>query len=227
MKKTILSIAILSISLISFAQVPGFMGKTWAIKYDFHLIPSLNAITSSQGNPNAPALTLFHELNLSKDVSTNISLYVTYGGSKGQRPDLILIERTYYDTYYDNNYTITEEDYMHYSQHALGFGIRIFRSKWLAPIGVYNQMAVSFVSTHAYSNNFGAKTSFSTIKGTFGIGAQRMISESFLIDIGYTVNLSLINPFSILDSEDFKQKAQASMFTKDIFYLKIGLGFVF
>jgi|GEM_PF-3185385 hypothetical protein len=226
MKKAILSIAILSISLISFAQAPGFMGKTWAIKYDFHIIPSLSSFPNSLENPNSSFLTMFHELNLSKDVSTNMSIYFTYGGSKGERPGHILVEIPDYQDSYDNYSEV--EDYFHHTQHALGFGLRFFRSKWLAPVGVYSQVAVSFVSTRAFSDNYGAKTSTTTIKGTFGIGAQRMISESFLIDIGYSVNFNLVSPLVLLDDKtDFNSTLQRSMFLKDIFYLKIGLGFVF
>jgi hypothetical protein len=226
MKKSAFLILILG-TLFAKAQVPGYQGLRFSVKYDCGIMHP--AILAHRGT----LPYIFHNVSLEYVVTRSISigLMYTYMGYNGPPNKFGLPANATVD-----NVSLNPADYPgKYSQHCLAFiGKKFFRRRgFIAPVGryissgAYYQYAVDR-SIYIPRDSYGTLTgSPGGIKGTasipgiiFGVGRNFIVADRLIIDFGGNINVACFAP----SGPEENKVTYRDIFFNNLFQLYVGLG---
>jgi hypothetical protein len=225
MRKHLLLFGLILFTACAIAQVPGFRGKKFSIKYDLGI--------------NHPALVgrtgklpmLYHNVSLDYVVARAWTVGVTYGFMTYNAPPA--------PKYFTKELFIDPNDYKgRYTQHTVSFIAKKFfiRRGYLAPVGRYVMFGVYYqhvvdrfsVLTYGYSGSYDIKVT--TKKGianyagvTVGLGRNFIVARRMLVDIGFTFSVSpaLRNTDGVYEGAVLND-----LLLRNLFQLRLGLGFL-
>jgi hypothetical protein len=192
----------------------GYLGKKYAIKVDGYFHPVFAEII----NPEFKSKTMKPDLNfsLSKFCRKNVSIALDYHLYQGEM---------------EHNGSSDGVEIHNISQHSIGMSLKKFNNEWMSPIGKYNMFSVMF-NINKISKPVGEDTHFS-VKLGYGYGYQRIIYNRFLIDIGAIGFISSEFIAADKDSDsnnaDIRDEAEdkKKIAFHDLFFFKVGVGYVF
>ena len=231
-KNKLFILAFILFSLPCFAQVPGYQGLRFSVKYDLGLMHPI-----FEGR-RGPLPWVYHNLAFDYVITRNLSVGIQYGFMiTSQQPNHLAIGSSAIDENY-NTYLPADHP-MKYTQHTVAFKLKkFFRKKgYIAPVGrylvfgAYYQYAidnsVSTVSTDysysGYSNGLAREFKATCNMGgvVLGIGRTFVVANRVLIDFGCDFNL----PVVVFPSASVQQTiAYRDVVFNNMFHVYLGLG---
>ena len=215
----------------AFAQVPGYMGLKFSVKYDAGLM--LPAVVGRSGS----LPMLYNNLSVDYVITRHLSVGVKYGFMTYNAPaEARQFKSTEYGTPLYNN-----TDYKgRYTQHTAAFMLKVFgkRRGYIAPFGryatfgVYYQHVVDREATIFANGRIGSNSVGPTgFKGTanyggfiIGGGRNYIVGKRLIIDLGCNINvpLGLIDP--VVDGEGEKGTIYRDVALRNLLQLYLGFG---
>ncbi len=233
MRKHLLLLILFIITTCASAQVPGFRGKKFSIKYDIGI--NHPAIVGRSGK----LPMLFHNVSLDYVVSRAWTVGIKYGFMTYNAP----VERTVFGSevgYYGSTGNFNSYDYKgRYTQHTVSFIAKKFFIKkgYLAPVGRYVLLGVyyQYVDDHfaklkasgydpyGYSEYIvqGRRGIAHYAGFSFGLGRHFVVARRMLVDLGFTISGS---PFYPLNGSEEQQAVYRDLALRNLFQLRLGLG---
>jgi hypothetical protein len=232
MKKYFLILAVF-ITAFAGAQIPGFQGKRFIVKYDLGIMHP--AIVGRTGKPPM----LYHGLALDYTVARAWSVGVKGNFMTINAPT----DKKAFQYYnYNNGSGLDYRDYPgRYTQVTVGFYAKKFaiRKGYLAPmgryivLGVYYQYAVDNITLPGTAgNNSNIDYSYSVTRKkvvahfggiTVGMGRNFIVSRRMVIDLGFTLNVAPV-PHVVFSDEDDKMAVYRDLMLRNIFQVHLGFG---
>lgn len=235
--KNILIVILLLSGLYVSAQVPGYQGLRFSVKYDCGI--NHPAIV---GRPGKLPM-LYHNASLDYVVGRAWSVGLKYGFMTYNAP----VNKKVLDTdedgtiYSGNDYN--NNDYRgRYTQHTVGFIAKKFlkRRGYIAPIGRYVTIGAFYqhatnhyvqisqqYNEYGYATNkllMGYKTTSHYGGVTVGMGRNFVVANRILFDLGFNLNLALPTPDVVAQNGDIKKAAYTDLLLRNIFQLYLGFG---
>lgn len=229
MKKYLVILAVFATTFAG-AQIPGFQGKRFIVKYDLGIMHP--AIVGRTGKPPM----LYHGLVLDYTVSRAWTVGVKGNFMTIKAPT---DKQSFY--YSGSNSEIDFRDYPgRYTQVTVGFYAKKFaiRKGYLAPmgryivLGLYYQYAIdnftkptpisgSFTDNYTYSvTHKRAIVHFGGI--TIGMGRNFIVSRRIVIDLGFTLNVAPIAHVAFEDKD--RIGVYRDVVLRNLFQVHLGFG---
>jgi len=204
MRNHILLIVLTVITLNTFSQAPGYLGKQVHLKYNFLFMPSASGFISSYDTYQGETPSIFntqHNLSLAYVISINKSIFVEYSSTNMVRGNLLTQAETKANNYgsYDNYYETAN-----FQQQIFAAGIRLFNNNNIAPLGVYSQFSFGYVSSTITGTHSNKDYSMSNFRFGYALGVQRVLFDIITIDLGFHTYLNFVNPidFSVSNNDE-------------------------
>jgi hypothetical protein len=226
MKKTIFILALVLGTFVVKAQVPGYQGLRFSVKYDCGIMHP--AIIGRRGTPPY----IFHNISLEYVLTRSISLGVmyTYMGYNGPPNKLAL------PAYAITEGSVNPNDYKGtYRQHCITvIAKKFFRRKgYIAPVGRYVSFGLFYQyaldRSVAFGNSGNSLYTPQGFKGTanipgihFGVGRNFIVADRLIIDFGGMLNLDC---YATLPTSAFENRITfRDVFFTNLMQLYLGLG---
>lgn len=228
MKKTLLLLFLLAVLVLP-AQIPGYMGLKFGVKYECGFMHPI--FVGRQGK----LPMLYNNVSLEYVIGRAWTAGIKYGFMTYNAPP---DKKVYNEDPYGNSVDYPTGRYEHkgrYNQHTIGVLFRKYVNGkgYLAPVGRYWTMGFyyQYAKNTIYTNltdveNYSLKVykGVSHLPGiTLGMGRQYVIANRMLIDVGFNLNFTLYavrHPLWYADrSAVFRE-----VFGRNVFQVYLGLG---
>ena len=149
MKKVIISFLLLFFSAIGFAQSPGYLGKKIGVSYNFNFFPFTNRMFFPK-TYQAWTFANKHEINLclttSRKTTFNFSYSLIYQNYPFVNRDNRSAEGDFDTNVGKGTYRFEPDTAKHkIAAQFFDVALRIYVSKFVAPVGTYHQLRVGYV----------------------------------------------------------------------------------
>jgi hypothetical protein len=244
MKNHLVVALLFSSSLVS-AQVPGFMGKRFAIFLEANPTPALfvqnsnNQVVVNPGEDNARtndvnrfAFTFRPQVTFEYLIHRDISVGLSYSQIS------IGTTRAYItDPLQDKNFSI-DQDVV--KGQSAGLHLKVYQfdnSASIAPIGFYQTYSVYVTKTNTYDTNQSSKAQFKNDfvypVASLGIGRQSMIAKNLLLKTGVELGWAFVpTNWATESSSDWSIQEYAgynvhrSLFGHYVFSINVAIGYI-
>jgi hypothetical protein len=219
------SLLIATVSSVVVAQ-PGYQGKKNLIKYSGLISPAWSNATYG-ATAKLLNFNLTHNLSLSRVLSRRTMLGIK--GSYARTSIPYTLNYQGHDLYSGDVSPIKAYSY------SVGIEYYIFKSKPgnLAPLGGYimtecNVMWVSLYDSE-YKQSLGG---FNKINAGVWLGQQKIYFNKLVLDVAIGTQLVLISTGAVANFSDtngatLKENTESRLFKRNLFNLKIGVGYLF
>ncbi|MDQ3047806.1 MAG: hypothetical protein M3R27_09690 [Bacteroidota bacterium] len=233
MKRTLLIFFIFSFSF-TFAQkhVPGYFGKRFSIGYSAMFFPALRDAPSGKAlGRKLNAINFTQSIELNYVLNSRRALCFSVGNYRSNL-------RYYASNPISGSYFIKASDKL--STLLISCGFKTFRKKMIAPLGPYMKWEALYGKSIvrydeiAHKSGFGSDyqppdnrmISFNAFGAGWGMGFQRIISDKFVVDLGFrTAVLIDLASFNGVASE-VHVFASDRVFKSQFMNVRIGIGFL-
>lgn len=237
--KKLLCIILLMVSIVSYAQVPGYLGKRKLLGYNCSVTPVfiysafLNQdaynFNGSKMNPTT-GVQLKHELAydwvIKERASIRMALGSTFVGIEGENPE---IEYISFPPFF---IPIPNTRYCKYTKlHTMEFklGYISYPEGFIAPAGFHYGYGIQVVNANyhsIYSDNNNKKVRQTGGGIFFEAGKRRIFKDKFYTDVGFSLNL--VFPLYPPPAVETNNNSRLSPLTYNgIFNVKLGGGILF
>src|ERR1043165_1478960 len=246
MEKVLFIFLLLSVS--SYAQVPGYMGKRFIVGYGVNMLPSFSpTIKSYNGGVN-----LSHIVSLEYGIKNRTAFCLSYQRFRTGMYDLNDIQTPNY-TY---EYVPAGKGPMPITSNGFGMAFKFFHRGMFAPVGKYRKLGCLLMfnkmtyekdkfryyeGTLKYQTLGAGEYSAVNFAVTYELGFQRVISDRFVFDSGLRLGLMpgplfrtvgdifLDNGYSRDNTSSLNVRIDTNMrnriFTHELFSIHVGIGF--
>jgi hypothetical protein len=229
---------LLLIASYATAQVPGYQGLRFSVKYDCGI--NHPAIVGRTGKMPM----IYHNASIDYVVGRAWSIGVQYGFMTTNP----YVNKNVINNAQDNGYySVYSTDYNfkdykgRYTQHIVAIMAKKFfkRKGYLAPVGryltfgAYYQLATNHfvqpvnVNSSNMSSQYvpkGFKTTSQWGGISAGLGRNFVVANRILFDLGFTVNVALPSPDAIGQNGEIDKAAYSELLLRNLFQLHLGIG---
>ena len=152
MRKVFLFLSLFYISAFSFSQeVPGYLGKKFGVSYNFNFFPFPDRMVFNKEVDYQPwTFANKHEVNLCLTTSRKVTFNFAYSLLWQNYPFINRQRRAASGEFNTsagkgNYYFIPDEQKYKVAAHFFDMALRIYVSKFIAPVGTYHQLRVGYV----------------------------------------------------------------------------------
>lgn len=230
MKKYFVIVAVF-ITAFAGAQIPGFQGKRFIVKYDLGIMHP--AIVGRSGKPPM----LYHGLALDYTVSRAWSIGVKGNFMTIKAPT---DKKAFYNYTYSSETPSSYKDYVErYTQVTVGVYAKKFaiRKGYLAPMGRYIVIGAyyQYVIDNFAQVNISSSSSSSTVYSisrkraiahfggvTVGMGRNFIVARRIVLDLGFTLNIAPVAHIVFDDKE--RAGVYRDVMLRNLFQVHLGFG---
>ncbi|MDX2000999.1 MAG: hypothetical protein SFW35_01075 [Chitinophagales bacterium] len=217
---------LLCISISSYGQVPGFMGKKFYIKYDFDIQPNILTI----GNKGSSIFDIDHNAGVEYTISKSIVLGLSYGYGK---------YKTLYSGYYREfdgfRYNDIDYDEVGYATvHTVRFDSKFFLSGLghIAPRGLYFLTGLSFNSIRpSLADNLNELklpdvdfSRYYDVAIHVGLGRQFIVGNRIVLN--YAVDCAIPSFRGVGADDSVEERGIQALTNANYGQIRLGIGFL-
>lgn len=236
MKRNIIIVLFIVVSIVCHAQVPGYMGKKVTIAYSTLLHPNaFSYFYSANLEYSKPIFTHSLNMNIVVGKSREIGLSLRYSNRK--------ISNTYFKTQYPQSIVPAFE---RFGMMEYAVSIKRFSKARFAPIGIYSRWEVFYLTGKLKYDSYQAMkynilngeeelTSFGHGEmnfygggGAYSLGKQRIFKDKYVIDFGFRPSLMIVSfgDERTVYEEHLSQDIRVPLTLTPIMNVYAGIGFL-